>query len=65
VISEGGRKLLAKLLSQLSDRQLQDLFEVARFPERILSEGSSRWPVSAWVEAFKNKRDEIAGTACH
>jgi len=65
VISEGGRKFLANLLSQLSDRQLQDLFEVARFPERTLSEGIGGWPVPAWVEAFKQKRDDITGTICH
>ena len=64
VISESGRKFLANLLSQLSDRQLQDLFAVARFPERTLSEGIGGWPASAWVEAFKQKRDDVAGTRC-
>ena len=34
-IKEAGRKFLAGLLVQLSDAQLRDLFEVARFPERV------------------------------
>jgi hypothetical protein len=64
IISEGGRKLLADLLGQLTDDQLQDLFGVARLGERILPGGTGGTPVSAWVEAFKHKRDEIAGNSC-
>ena len=33
-ISEEGRQFLANLLVQLTDVQLHDLFEVARFPDR-------------------------------
>ena len=64
IISEGGRKLLADLLGQLTDRQLQDLFEVARFGNRFLPGGAGAAPVSAWVDAFKHKRDEIAANSC-
>jgi hypothetical protein len=64
VISEGGRKFLADLLLRLTDDQLQDLFGVARFGERILPGGTAGTPVSAWVDAFKHKRDEIAGNSC-
>jgi hypothetical protein len=64
IISEGGRQLLAELLGRLADRQLQDLFEVARFGNRFPPGGDGAAPVSAWVDAFKRKRDEIAGNAC-
>ena len=64
IISEGGRKLLADLLGQLTGRQLQELFEVARFGNRSLPGGAGAAPVSAWVDAFKHKRDEIAGNTC-
>jgi len=57
-ISEAGRKFLADLLAQLSDQQLHDLFEVARFPAR------SNHSVDEWVEAFKHKRDEITSRTC-
>ena len=64
VISEAGRAFLAKLLVQLSDDQLHDLFEVARVDRRVLkadgstaAEGAS---VSEWVKAFKHKRDEMS-----
>ena len=68
VISEAGRAFLAKLLVQLSDDQLHDLFEVARVDRRVLkadgstaAEGAS---VSEWVKAFKHKRDEIVMHHC-
>ena len=58
-ISEDGRKFLSELLTQLTDQQLRDLFEVARFTKREPN-------VSAddWVRAFKQKRDEIASAHC-
>jgi hypothetical protein len=62
IISEGGRQLLTDLLGQLTDRQVQDLFEVARFGNRILPGGDGAAPVSGWVDAFKHKRDEKPGT---
>ena len=39
VISEAGREFLANLLMQLSDRQLQVLFEVGRVRYRLRSPG--------------------------
>ena len=42
VISEAGRKFLADLLVQLTDRQLKDLFEVARMPARARVAGTAR-----------------------
>ena len=63
IIGEGGRKFLADLLMQLSDAQLQDLFDVARFAQR--KTGSVRAATTAqWVEAFKNKRDQIVSRSC-
>ena len=58
-VSEVGRKFLAGLLSQLTDRQLRDLFEVARFTMR-----DPAVPVDSWIAAFKQKRDEIANASC-
>lgn len=58
VIHEAGRKFLADLLSQLSDRQLRDMFEVARFPQY------SHVAAEDWVAAFKTKRDAIVTAKC-
>jgi len=58
-ISEGGRAFLANLLSQLSDAQLHDLFEVARFARR-----QPETTVDEWVEVFKQKRAEIVSRSC-
>ena len=58
-ISEGGRKFLSDLLAQLTDEQLRDLFQVARFTKR--DPGTS---VDEWVRVFKQKRDEIANARC-
>jgi len=57
-ISEAGRKFLADLLVQLSDVQLHDMFEVARFGQP----GDAS--IDQWVVAFKHKRDEIVGLTC-
>ena len=58
-ISEAGRKFLAGMLTQLSEQQIHDLFEVARFPRR--DRGTT---VDDWVSAFKQKRDEITTRTC-
>jgi hypothetical protein len=58
-ISESGRQFLSELLSQLTDRQLRDLFEVARFTKR-----DPKTSVDDWAGAFKKKRDEIANARC-
>ncbi len=62
-IGDAGRRFLADLLVQLTDTQLRDLFEVARFPQR--KAGSVRAATAAeWVDAFKRKRDEIVNRTC-
>jgi hypothetical protein len=66
-ISEAGRAFLAKLLMQLSDRQLRDLFEAARVRLRLRSPGhvdSGFATESDWIEAFKAKRDQIVQRRC-
>lgn len=67
VISEEGRAFLASLLAQLSDRQLRDLFTVARVQlrPRDPAHGRSGFPtVGEWVAAFRQKQAEIAGRRC-
>lgn len=65
LISEGGRKFLADLLVRLSDAQLHDLFDVARFPLRSRSVGAKQPVTTAqWVDAFKHKRDEVVNRTC-
>jgi hypothetical protein len=65
VISEAGRRFLADLLVQLTDRQLTDLFRVARMPARArAAEQPEGQAVSEWVAAFKAKRDEIVNQRC-
>jgi hypothetical protein len=67
VISEAGRQLLADLLSQLSDDQLRDMFEVARvnLRPRSPSDGRSGFAtVGEWVTAFTQKRKEIVERRC-
>ena len=67
VISEAGRRFLVRLLQQLSDRQLRDLFEVAQVPHRLRAPGddaSGLSTVAEWVQVFKAKRDEIAERRC-
>jgi hypothetical protein len=58
-IGEPGRKFLAGLLAQLTDAQLHDMFEVARFTRRDPSAS-----VDDWVGAFKRKRAEIVNRTC-
>ncbi len=67
VISEEGRRLLASLLSRLSDRQLRDLFEAARVQLRLRSPedpSSGFATVEEWVAAFKAKRAQIIERRC-
>jgi hypothetical protein len=65
-ISEDGRRFLADLLTQLSDPQLHDLFEVARFPQRWdpKENPANAATVDQWVAAFKKKRDEVVNHHC-
>ena len=65
VISEGGRKFLADLLQQLTDRQITSLFQIARLPARArAAEQDSGDSVREWVAAFKAKRNDIVNHRC-
>ena len=67
VISEAGRRFLAGLLTQLSNRQIRDLFTVARVTLRGRTPGDGRdgfATVDEWVAAFKTKRAEILNKRC-
>ena len=67
VISEAGRAFLASLLTQMSDRQIRDLFEVSRVELRLRAPGkalSGFATVDEWVSAFKQKRNEIVDHRC-
>ena len=61
-IGEAGRSFLANLLVQLTDRQVRDLFEVARVDRRSASHSPAS--VDDWIAAFNHKRTEIATTRC-
>jgi hypothetical protein len=66
-ISEDGRAFLAKLLNQLSDAQLRDMFTVARVDLRRRDPAGGQpglATVDEWVDAFKDKRQEVAGRRC-
>ena len=64
-ISEAGRQFLADLLTQLTDAQLHDLFEVARFPQRWdPADVGNAATIEQWVDAFKKKRDQIVNHQC-
>jgi hypothetical protein len=65
-ISEEGRQFLANLLAQLTDAQLHDLFEVARFPQRWdrRENPENAATVDQWVDAFEKKRDTIVNHHC-
>jgi len=67
-IGEAGRKFLAGLLSQLSDRQILDMFRAARMDrleEKIgTPEGERRVTLDDWVDVFKKKRAEIVNHRC-
>ena len=59
VISEDGRQFLANLMSQLSDQQIFDMFDVAHVDLR-----GHAAPIDRWVSAFTAKRAEIADRRC-
>jgi hypothetical protein len=63
-ISEAGRAFLADLLVQLSDKQLRDLFDVARVERRRVDPQTPGASVDQWVATFKRKRDEIVTNHC-
>ena len=68
-IHEAGRAFLARLLVQLSDAQLRDLFEAGRVKRRAdpsgdPDEGAPSARVDEWVKAFKLKRAQIVDQRC-
>ena len=66
-IGEAGRRFLANLLMQLSDRQLFDLFEAGRVRLRLRTpgKGDSGFATEGdWVEAFKTRRRQIVERRC-
>ena len=60
---EGGRKFLADLLAQLSDKQVADMFAAARL-DRMHEHAERNRPIADWVGVFKKKRDEIVNARC-
>ena len=63
-ITEHGRRFVADLLEQISDRQLTELFTHARFGEKRGAFNVAS-PVSEWVRVFKAKVRAISeGPAC-
>jgi hypothetical protein len=58
-ISESGRRFLAQRLEQLSERQVRDLFEGARFADYVEAGAASRH-VDNWVRAFQDKVRQIS-----
>ena len=72
-ISEEGRRFDAGLMCQLSDRQIEDMFELSRasaMPEYHNKDGSFKSGfddasiVQKWVSAFKQKREDLAKGRC-
>jgi hypothetical protein len=64
-ITESGRKHLGSLVSQLSDRQIEDLFRSARFDQATGMIGLRATPITEWVRVFKAKVKQITeGPSC-
>ena len=73
IISEEGRRFDAGLMCQLSDQQIEQLFRASRaaqMPQYHNHDGSFKPGVDEatvirkWVEAFKQKREELAKARC-
>jgi hypothetical protein len=64
IISEAGRRFLAGLLARLSDRQMRDLFQTARFPDRLADGEENPGSVQDWVDALKGKIAEVVNRDC-
>ena len=63
-VTEAGRRFAGELLSELSDRQITELFSGARFNQKRGIFSASK-PVADWVRAFKVKVQAITdGPAC-
>ena len=64
---QDGRRFVANLVSQLSDQQIRDMFEVARvhLRPRAPERGRSGFPtIDEWVSAFNQKRTQIVDHRC-
>jgi hypothetical protein len=59
-ITEAGRQHLGRLLSRLTDAQLNDLFSGARFDQKRRLFSNVR-PIAEWIRVFKAKVREITG----
>jgi hypothetical protein len=59
VVSEGGRAFLARRLARLTEQQIRDLFEGARFADHPEA-GPQERDVEQWVVAFRDKVRQIA-----
>jgi hypothetical protein len=64
VISEPGRRFLATLLTRLSERQMRDMFQAARFTDRVGHDGDDPGSVQEWVDALKGKIAEVVNRDC-
>jgi hypothetical protein len=73
IISEEGRRFLAGLMCQLSDKQIADLFRAARvaqMPRYHNVDGSFKSAlneesiVREWSDIFKKKREDLAAGRC-
>jgi len=70
-VSEAGRKFLADQLARLSDAHIRAIFEAARLEalgDKVAwtdpKTGRVLQGLDAWVEAFKQKREQIAAARC-
>jgi hypothetical protein len=63
-ISETGRAFLAERLRRLSDSQIRQLFEGARFARAARGEDNPTATIDDWVDAFKAKRAVIVNRRC-
>ena len=64
-VTEAGRQHLGKLLKQLGDQQIDDLFRAARFDQSTGFIGFKTTPVAEWSRVFKAKISQITdGPPC-
>lgn len=67
VISEEGRRFLAGLLTQLTDRQLRDLFTISRVTRRenpSTRTNRDQSNLQDWVDTFRDKQAQIVNRRC-
>ena len=67
VISEEGRRFLAGLLTQITDRQLRDLFTISRVTRRenpSTRTDRDQGTLQDWVDTFRDKRAQIVDHHC-